>query len=91
MYGAPLYKEVQVAGQVGPEEYRLSPDGKALIVQGAEGEIYVRIRTSVLEEGFGADRVFTVGIFEAQRDASGTTEDGREWSVAKGATNAFAY
>lgn len=93
-YGAPLYasEPTVIAGTVSPDEYELVNNGTVLKITNEFGLVnYFPIRKSVIDAGFGDDRVFTVGDFEAMRDASGETETGEPWSVTKGALKAFAY
>jgi hypothetical protein len=93
-YGAPLYasEPSNVAGTVSPDEYELVNDGTVIKYTDEQGLVmYFPIRKSVLDAGFGDDRVFTIGEFEATRDASGETTDGTPWSVTKGVLKAFAY
>jgi len=93
IYGAPLYgaDADTVAGQVTPSEYTLMADGRTIQVIDNGNTMYFPIRRSVIEAGFGEDKVFTIGLFTALRDASGTTEDGKEWSVNKGDVKPFAF
>ena len=93
-YGAPLYasEPTNYAGVVTPEEYELVNDGTVVKYTTEQGLVmYFPIRKSVLDAGFGEDRVFNIAEFEATRDASGEDKDGRPWSVTKGALKAFAY
>ena len=93
-YGAPLYasEPTNYAGSVTPAEYELVNDGTVIKYTTEQGLVmYFPIRKSVIDAGFGDDRVFNIAQFEATRDASGTTSDGAEWSVTKGALKAFAY
>jgi len=93
-YGAPLYatEPTNYAGTVTPAEYELVNDGTVIKYTTEQGLVmYFPIRKSVLDAGFGDDRVFNIAEFEATRDASGTTSDGTAWSVTKGALKAFAY
>lgn len=93
-YGAPLYasEPTNYAGTVSPEEYELVNDGTVIKYTDAQGLVmYFPIRKSVLDAGFGEDRVFNIAEFEATRDASGETADGQPWSVTKGSLKAFAY
>ena len=87
-YGEKLYIEVANLGTLTPSEYTLMPDGRS--IDCGHG-LFASIRQSVLDEGFDADRVFTVGEFEAQRDAEGVRDDGTTWSVAKGKRTLMAY
>jgi hypothetical protein len=87
-YGEKLYVEVANLGTLTPSEYTLMPDGRSIDL--GHG-LFASIRQSVLDEGFDADRVFTVGEFEAQRDAEGVRDDGTTWSVAKGKRTLMAY
>lgn len=91
VYGAPLYgaTSVEDAGTVGPDEYTVI-DGNTLMVLTDGNTMYFPIRRSTVDAGFTDDRVFTIGIFEAERDASGE-RDGVAWSVTKGARKVFAY
>ena len=93
-YGAPLYasEPTNYAGTIPPAEYELVNDGTVVKYTTEQGLVmYFPIRKSVIDAGFDENRVFHVGQFEATRDASGTTSDGAEWSVTKGALKAFAY
>ena len=93
-YGAPLYavEPSTVAGTITPADYELVNDGTVLkYIDETGNTIYFSIRRSVVEAGFGEDRVFNIGIFEATRDASGVTGDGSAWSVTKGQQKVFAY
>lgn len=93
-YGAPLYasEPTNYAGVVTPEEYELVNDGTVVKYTTEQGLVmYFPIRKSVLDAGFGEDRVFNIAEFEATRDASGESKDGRPWSVTKGTLKAFAY
>ena len=93
-YGAPLYasEPTTVAGTIAPAEYELVNDGTTIkYIDESGNAIYFPIRRSVIEAGFGEDRVFNIGIFEATRDAEGTTTDGVAWSVTKGQQKVFAY
>lgn len=93
-YGAPLYasEPTTVAGTITPAEYELVNDGTVLKYEDGTGStMYFPIRRSVIEAGFGEDRVFNIGIFEATRDADGVTADGIAWSVTKGQSKVFAY
>lgn len=91
VYGAPLYgaTSVEDAGTVGPDEYTVI-DNNTLMVLTDGNTMYFPIRRNVVDEGFTEDRVFTIGIFEAERDASGE-RDGVAWAVSKGARKVFAY
>lgn len=93
VYGAPLYpsEPAQIAGQVTPSEYTLMPDGRTIQVIDNGNTYYFPIRRAVIEAGFGEDKVFSIGLFTALRDADGTTEDGKSWSVKKGDVKAFAF
>jgi hypothetical protein len=91
VYGAPLYgaDAVAVAGTIGASEYTVIDDNTLMVLEDGK-TMYFPIRRSVVEAGFDADRVFTIGIFEAERDASGE-RDGVAWSVTKGQQKVFAY
>jgi hypothetical protein len=93
VYGAPLYpaEPTTEAGQVQPSEYVLMEDGRTIQVTENGNTYYFPIRRAVIEAGFGEDKVFTIGLFTALRDADGTTEDGKSWSVKKGDVKAFAF
>ena len=94
LYGAPLYasEPIKEAGAIAPADYELVNDGTTLkYIDELGNAIYFPIRRSVLEAGFGDDRVFNIGIFEATRDAQGTDSQGNAWSVAKGQRKVFAY
>ena len=90
-YGSPLYGSapVKVHGSVTPAEYTIV-NGDTLVIPDGDVTYYVPIRRSVVEAGFGEDRVFQIGEFEATRDAEGEY-NGQPWSIAKGATKVFAY
>jgi len=93
-YGAPLYasEPTTVAGTIAPADYELTNDGTVLKYEDESGSVmYFPIRRNVVEAGFGEDRVFNIGIFEATRDASGITANGTAWSVTKGTSKVFAY
>ena len=91
VYGAPLYgaDAVAIAGTVGPDEYTVI-DGNTLMVIDNGNTMYFTIRRSVVDAGFEDNHVFTIGVFEATRDASGE-RDGVAWSVTKGTQKPFAY
>lgn len=93
VYGAPLYpaEPTQIAGQVSPSEYTLMEDGRTIQVIDQGNTYYFPIRRSVVEAGFGEDKVFSIGLFTALRDADGVSADGTPWSVKKGAVKAFAF
>ena len=90
-YGAPLYGSAPVEehGSVTPAEYTLI-DGNTLAIIDGDATYYIPIRRSVVEAGFGDDRVFSIGKFIATRDASGEM-NGQPWSITKGAEKVFAY
>ena len=91
VYGTPLYgaTSVQDCGTVDNTEYELV-DGNVLRIENDGHTMYIPIRGSVVEAGFDADRIFTIGTFVAERDANGE-RDGVAWSVTKGARKVFAY
>lgn len=91
VYGTPLYgaTSVQDCGTVDNTEYELV-DGNVLRIENDGHTMYIPIRGSVVEAGFDATRVFTIGTFVAERDANGE-RDGVAWSVTKGARKVFAY
>ena len=88
IYNQKLYIEVANLGTLTPEEYALMPDGRS--IDCGDG-LFASIRQSVLAAGFDADYVFTVGEFEAQRDAEGERPDGTTWTFAKGKRVLMAY
>jgi len=92
-YGAPLYnaEPSAVVGSLQPSEYTLMADGRTISVEEGGLMYYFPIRRAVIEAGIPADKVFTIGTFVALRDADGIGEDGKPWTVAKGAIKAFAY
>ena len=87
-YGEKLYVEIANAGTLTPSEYTLMPDGRS--IDCGHG-LFATIRQSTIDAGFDADYIFTVGEFEAQRDAEGTRPDGTIWTVAKGKRILMAY
>lgn len=91
IYGTPLYgaTSVQDCGTVDNTEYELV-DGNVLRIENDGHTMYIPIRGSVVDAGFDADRIFTIGTFVAERDANGE-RDGVAWSVTKGARKVFAY
>jgi hypothetical protein len=91
VYGTPLYGAISVqdAGTLDNTEYELI-DGNVLYVDNDGRPMYIPIRGSVVDAGFDADRIFTIGTFVAERDANGE-RDGVAWSVTKGARKVFAY
>jgi hypothetical protein len=90
-YGAPLYgtSPVKVLTQVSPADYEII-DGNTLAVTDGDLTAYIPIRRSVVEAGITEGQVFTIGQFEATRDAEGEY-NGQAWSVSKGAIKVFAY
>jgi len=91
VYGTPLYgaTSVQDCGTVDNTEYELV-DGNVLRIENDGHTMYIPIRGSVVDAGFDAGRIFTIGTFVAERDANGE-RDGVAWSVTKGARKVFAY
>lgn len=92
-YGAPLYPQQPDvdAGTISADEYTLI-DGNTLQIAGENGTVmYIPIRRATVEAGIKDGQVFNVGIFKALRDADGTTEDGKAWSVKAGDSKVFAF
>jgi hypothetical protein len=92
-YGAPLYpaEPTTQAGQLTPAEYTLMEDGRTIMTVDNGNTYYFPIRRSVIEAGFGDDKVFSIGVFTALRDAEGKDANGNVWTVAKGDKKAFAF
>ena len=88
IYGQKLYVEIANLGTLAPDEYTLMPDARS--IDCGDG-LFASIRQSTIDAGFDADYVFTVGEFEAQRDAAGERPDGTPWTVAKGKRVLMAY
>lgn len=91
VYGDKLYTEQAVLGTVAQGEYELENDNTLKIAIGEGKFIYARVRQSVVEAGITEDQVFTIAEFVAKRDASGVSDEGREWSVKAGDVKLFAY
>jgi hypothetical protein len=91
VYGAPLYKQTISAGTLAPGEYVFNAEDKTIGYESEEGIVYIRLRTARAEQGVDPEKdTFEVFVFEALRDASGETADGRAWSVKAGSTKLFA-